>query len=118
MIPSDWMPHRRDTDGELAGYLRFDGENFTPLTVFGYPLASACAFEEAEVVLNERGLSVLIEQWLLALPDGEVAVSIQEVTPDYVRVVEDPERMANVVGATLASHTLDVPVPPTFRLPQ
>ncbi|MFV0427640.1 MAG: hypothetical protein ACK5KU_11500 [Beutenbergiaceae bacterium] len=116
MIPNDWMPHRRSSDGELVGYLTFDGEFFTPLTVFGYPLSPAADFEDAEATLDDHGLMVLTQPWVLSLPAGDVRVSIAEATPDFVRVVEDPERMANVVGATLPSHTLPVPVPATLRL--
>lgn len=116
MIPTDWMPHRRRSDGELVGYLVLDGDGFVPLTIFGYPLAGALDLEEAETLLEERGLAVLAQPWLLALDDGEVIVRIQEVTGERLRVVEDPERMANVVGATLPAHTLPVPAPHTLRL--
>lgn len=110
MIPTDWMPHRRRSDGELVGYLVLDGEGFAPLTLFGFPLAGSADLDDAETVLEERGLAVLAERWVWADgPRTEMLVRIVEVTPDRVRVVDDDTGAAAVVGANL--QTYDLPVP-------
>ncbi len=41
MIPPDWIPHRRQRDGELVGYLVQRGADVVPLTWFGFPLSDA-----------------------------------------------------------------------------
>lgn len=57
---------RRDSDGELVGYLRdADGSGATwrPLTVFGYPLGPAAEYVEAMTVVEEAGLGYLHGPW-------------------------------------------------------
>lgn len=111
MIPTHWMPHRRRSDGELVGYLVLDGDGFVPLTVFGYPLAGACELDEAEDLLDGRGLAVLAERWVWhdGGPRPGMYVRIVEVTSGRVRVVDDDTGAASVVGANL--QTYDLPVP-------
>ena len=117
MIPTDWMPHRRRDDGELVGYLVLDGDGFVPLTVFGYPLAGACELEDAEELLDRRGLAVLAERWVWDdAPRAGMYVRIVEVTPDRVRVVDDDTGAAAVVGANLTTYDLPVPTPSSLRL--
>lgn len=110
MIPADWMPHRRRSDGELVGYLVLDGDDFVPLTLFGYPLAPGGELEDVEAVLDERGLALLAERWLWRDgPRDRMLVRIVEVTPDRVRVVDDETGAAAVVGANLTTYDLPVP---------
>lgn len=114
MIPTDWMPHRRRSDGELVGYLVLDGDGFVPLTVFGYPLAGSCDLEDAEQILEQRGLAVLADRWVVedavdGGPHAGMPVRIVEVTSERVRVVDDADRAANVVGADLTTYDLPVP---------
>lgn len=110
MIPTDWMPHRRRDDRELVGYLVLDGDDFVPLTVFGYPLAGPCELDEAEDLLDRRGLAVLAERWIWDdAPRPGMLVRIVEVTADRVRVVDDDTGAAAVVGANLQTFTLPVP---------
>jgi len=88
MIPQDWIPHHRDEDGELLGYLRPAGDSFEPMTVFGYPLAEPADEYDAAAVLDAVGLSYLAERWLLTVPERTepIAVQVVEVDPDNVRV--------------------------------
>lgn len=110
MIPTDWMPHRRRDDGELVGYLVLEGDGFVPLTVFGHPLAGACELDEAEEILDRRGLAVLADRWVWDdAPDAGMLVRIVEVTSDRLRVVDDASGAANVVGANLPTYDLPVP---------
>jgi hypothetical protein len=110
VIPTDWMPHRRGSDGELVGYLVLDGDLFTPMSHLGVPLAASCDLEDAEAILEERGLAVLAERWVWSgSPRGDMVVRIVEVTSDHVRVVDDDTGAAAVVGANLATYDLPVP---------
>jgi hypothetical protein len=90
MIPSDWLPHRRQRDDELVGYLVPQGVEVVPVTLFGYPLAGAADVETGRRLLESTGLSVLAEPWRLELEEGEsIRVKIREVSPDRVVVVTD-----------------------------
>ena len=89
MIPSDWLPHFRGRDGELAGYLDGTDPSVTPRTLFGYPLAPAGLVADAVRVLDERGLACLGDRWVLTRDDGErVDVVIMSAYADRVEVVE------------------------------
>ena len=113
MIPTDWMPHRRRSDGELVGYLTLEGEGFVPLTVFGHQISDALDLDDAETVLEERGLGILADRWVWSntAVDGrpEMYVRIVEVTSERVRVVDDDTGAAAVVGANLTTYDLPVP---------
>ncbi len=90
MIPQEWVPHRREQDDELVGYLVQQGPAVVPVTLFGHPLADAGDVEAAREVLESTGLRALADPWWLQLEDGEnIRVRIREVTPDRVLVVVD-----------------------------
>jgi len=85
--PPHWTPFHRDEDGELLGYLATDEQGTTPLTLFGYPLATASDEPAAAEVLRRQGLAVLAEAWWLAEPGGGgFRVQILSATPDAVLV--------------------------------
>ena len=89
MIPSTWLPHYRERDGELAGYLDGADPNVVPRTLFGYPLAAAGTADEAVRLLDDRGLACLGDRWVLTRDDGErVDVLIMSAYADRVLVVE------------------------------
>lgn len=89
MIPSTWIPHFRESDGELVGYLDGIDPTVTPRTLFGFALASACPVGEAVRLLDARGLACLGERWLLQRDDGKkVDVRIMSAYADRVEVVE------------------------------
>ena len=58
MIPSTWLPHFRERDGELAGYLDGAEPTVIPRTLFGYPLAPA-GLTAGDVVLLHSSLSTI-----------------------------------------------------------
>lgn len=94
MIPSHWTPYRRPADRELVGYLvpshAAAGQDWVPVTLFGYPLGEPAEREDAERVLAAYGLSCLAEPWELARPEGEpIRVKIREVTAEQLVVVVD-----------------------------
>jgi hypothetical protein len=88
VIPATWVPHRREDDGELLGYLEPAQDDFQARTVFGYPIGEPGGRLDAERALDAAGLSYLAERWLLSLPGREepVSVLIVEVTPSAVTV--------------------------------
>jgi predicted ABC-type transport system involved in lysophospholipase L1 biosynthesis ATPase subunit len=90
MIPTDWVPYRREHDDELVGYLARQDGGVVPMTLFGYPMAAAGSAEEAQEMLESTGLSVLADHWWLQLEEGgSVRVAICEVTPERVVVMAD-----------------------------
>jgi hypothetical protein len=88
MIPSHWMPHYRQGDGELLGYLVPEGEQYLPVTVFGYGLAAAADEDDAGRVLENVGLGYLADTWLLTLEDRDDPINVQivEASPERLRV--------------------------------
>lgn len=58
------QPVYRDEDKELVGYILKRGEEWLPLTIFGYPLTTATpSYEDAVRTVNLRGLASLAEVW-------------------------------------------------------
>ncbi|MFB9237988.1 hypothetical protein ACFFWC_20910 [Plantactinospora siamensis] len=88
MIPEHWLPHRRQLDDELLGYLvPVDDGAFEPVTVFGYRLGAAGDRADAEAVLDSVGLSYLADRWVLRLPDRAEPISVQLVEASPERLV-------------------------------
>lgn len=91
MIPVTSIPHRRDEDDELVGYLcpvEHSDDRFVPVTLFGYPLADEGDEADGRRMLESVGLSYLADRWLLTLsgrPDP-ISVEIVEASPDQVQV--------------------------------
>jgi len=84
---SEWIEHRRGHDDELLGFLVPGGGWFTPVTVFGYPIAEPTDREDAEGSLDRLGLSYLAERWELAWEDqAPIQVEIVEASPQRVVV--------------------------------
>lgn len=82
-----WLPHRREEDDELLGFLVPDGELFVPVTIFGYVLGTAVDEHDAVTVLESVGLSYLAERWTLRLETGAaISVQLVEARPDRVVV--------------------------------
>jgi hypothetical protein len=87
MTPTAWTPFHRSDDDELLGYLVAGEDGTTPLTVFGFPLATPLPRAEAEEVLQCRGLAVLADSWWLQEEDGSgFRVQILSAYPDRVTV--------------------------------
>jgi hypothetical protein len=109
MIPPEWIPHRRQRDQELVGYLVPRDEAVVPVTLFGYRLAGPVDVAEATRLLDTIGLAVLANSWQLELADGgSIRVKIREVSTDRLVVVSDDFGYGgNMADAIL----LDVPEP-------
>ncbi len=113
MIPATWLPHRREGDGELVGYLipqgaaSEDGE-VVPVTVFGYPLGGAQEQDSATKVLDAVGLSYLAHKWSLRLEDSRwITVWLNEVTPERMVVANADYGYEGDIGQRFV---LDLPV--------
>jgi len=62
-----------------------DAQHFTPVTVFGYPIAEPTKREDAEETLNRLGLSYLAERWTLHRESQTpIQVEIVEASPQRV----------------------------------
>lgn len=71
MIPDDWQPCRRASDGELTGYLMTAGDtaaHVIPVTLIGTPLGPAQSAAGATALVNQYGLAELAEFWWCLLP--------------------------------------------------
>ena len=91
MLHEDWSPLRRESDDELLGYVAATADGSVPLTLFGVALAGPGTREEAEAVLQARGLACLAEPWWFRQDDGEeVRVALVAAYPDRVLVVPAP----------------------------
>lgn len=116
MIPTDWLPYRRDEDGELLGYLipQPGEEEFVPVTVFGYPLGGAEDIGAAASVLDSIGLDYLADRWLLTRAGRELPVDtiIVEAGPDRL-VVQSVDYSTGAGYGT--RYVLEVPEPGNLR---
>lgn len=71
MIPDDWQPCRRTSDGELTGYLMTAAEvapEVVPMTLIGTRLGPAQHVGSATALVNQHGLAELAEFWWCRLP--------------------------------------------------
>ena len=111
MIPSTWVSHVREDDGEHVGYLApHEADRCVPVTLFGYRLGAPGDEDDARETLDAVGLSVLAEPWLLSLEDraDPLQVQIVEVTPRTL-VLQSVDFGSD--GEYGRRFTLDVPVP-------
>jgi hypothetical protein len=69
VIPPDWTPVHRPSDGEAVGYLAFDPAGALPVSLCGLPLGRAQDAAAAEDVLVHNGLAALDRRFWCALPD-------------------------------------------------
>ena len=85
MIPDTWIPHRRE-DGELVGWI--DMTTAEPLLVPVDRLGRACTpvedWDEAETVLDELGLRMLMGRFVIEEDGREVTVRIAHLYDDRV----------------------------------
>lgn len=94
---------RRESDGELCGFVVERSGRWWALTVFGAPLDVRDQREEAVRVVLDVGLASLAERWQLRCGDtGDIdVVCIQEADPS---------------GVTLALGYYSLPGVPTRRV--
>jgi len=67
MDTSQWISVQRD-DGETVGYLEPLAEDYSsvlPRNLLGHAIAETCDYSEGEEILQERGISELMQPWTL-----------------------------------------------------
>ena len=112
MIPADWTPHHRSSDGERTGWIRPEGDAWVAVSLLGADISPALDWLEAEELLDEVSLAWLGEVWMLEQPGrGALRVRLVELTPERVVVQTDD------FGAVEASVTrVELPWPPPAGL--
>lgn len=114
MIPVDWIDHRR-ADGEVVGYLVFEGDAWTPHSLLGVPVGKPGELADAETRLDELGLAALIEPWEFVDGSGAARrVVIREINRSFVTI--QSAEFALVAGASTASREVMKLDLPTERL--
>jgi len=115
----DWTPHRRD-DGELLGWIRPAGDDWTAVDVLGRTVSDAVDWLVAEEALEQHGLAWLADPWML---EGEASaplrVSFVEVTPSSVRgdgrIVVKIDDFGDMQAPPAQQFVLQWPVPAALR---
>lgn len=115
MLASDGTPHRRD-DGELVGWIRPAGDDWTAIDLLGRPVAEGVDWLDAEAALESHGIGYLADVWIL---EGEgphpLRVRMVEVTP--ARIVVKVDDYGDVVRG-MPRFELPWPLPPRLRPPR
>lgn len=121
--PEEVFDHLRREDSEHVGYIQIteDGR-FVPYDLLWVRRGTAMQLDEAEAVLDEIGLRLLAEDWLLqeeAEASGGVSwvrVRIREIHRDRVVVARVlPDLSGTVAKAVALADGIDLPLP-TIRL--
>lgn len=112
---TDHTPHRRD-DGELLGWIRPDGDEWTAIDLLGRVVVARVDWLEAEAALEAHGIGYLADVWML---EGEaptpIRVRMVEVTPDHIVVKVDD---FGDVGRDAQRFELTWPLPDRLRPPR
>lgn len=124
--PEEVFDHLRREDGEHVGYIEMttDGR-FTPYDLLWVRRGEAMDLDEAEATLDEVGLRLLAEDWLLQEEDGQTGeatwarVRIREVHRDRVVVARAMEDLsADVAKAVDLVGGVELPLPTTRLRPR
>lgn len=123
--PEDVFDHLRREDGEHVGYIEMTADGrFTPYDWLWVRRGEAMDLDEAEATLDEAGLRLLAEDWLLQEADertGEAIwtrVRIREVHRDRVVVARAMEDLsADVAKAVNLVVGIELPLPTTRLRP-
>ncbi|WP_194420766.1 hypothetical protein [Microbacterium abyssi] len=117
----DWTPHRRD-DGELLGWIRPAGSDWTAVDILGRTVSDAVDWLVAEEALEAHGLAWLAEPWMLEDAGRPTRVRIVEVTPDHDgipgRIVVKAEDYGDLTRPASEPIELSWPLPHRLRPPQ
>jgi hypothetical protein len=99
---------RRESDGELCGYVHTDDRCWRSFTVFGAALAEHPSHGDAEAHVLEHGLAVLAELWWYRPhADAEWQIAcIVEARPGAVRLALDYYPMPGVAMVTVTAEDL------------
>ena len=112
MVPTDWIEHRRQADGELLGWIRPEGDAWVALSILGRPVTATVDWLDAEQALDELGLGFLAGIWTLQSDAGPVDVRIVDVAPDGIAVQTDD---FGAIDAPVERFDLPWPAPPALQ---
>lgn len=109
----DWIPHRREGDRELLGWMLPEGEGFVVIDLLGRPRTEAVDWLTAEETLEEIGIGYLADLYELRLDSGEwLRVRLAEVSPAQIIAKKDD---FGAVGAEQLYYPLGFPMPENLR---
>ncbi|RRD28931.1 serine/threonine protein phosphatase [Actinomyces bowdenii] len=119
--PEDVFDHLRREDGEHVGYIEMSGDGrFIPYDLLWVRRGEAMDLHEAEAVLDEAGLRLLAQDWLLQQQDGQTGeeawarVRIREIHRDRVVVARAVEELsAGVAKSVDLVGGIELPLPTT-----
>ena len=112
MTPTDWIEHRRAGDRELLGWLRLEGDGAVAIDRLGRAASGVLPWDEAEAVLDERGIGWLAGVWEVEVDDRPVRVRLREVSAERVVVTYDDHGDVHTKVDTIE---LPFPAPDTLR---
>ncbi|MBN9327783.1 MAG: hypothetical protein BGO38_17925 [Cellulomonas sp. 73-145] len=110
--PTDWIEHRRAGDRELLGWLRLEDDGAVAIDRLGRTASGVLPWDEAEAVLDERGIGWLADLWELELDGRPVRVRLREVSTERVVVTYDDH---GDVHTKVDAIELPFPAPATLR---
>lgn len=110
--PTDWIEHRRAGDRELLGWLRLEDDGAVAIDRLGRTASGVLPWDEAEAVLDERGIGWLADLWELELDGRPVRVRLREVSTERVVVTYDDH---GDVHTKVDSIELPFPAPEALR---
>lgn len=98
---------RRESDGELCGYVTQQGDQWQAVTVFGAELSTHGRRDDAIGTVLSYGLAALAERWTLERPNGSRQVAcIQEAHPGVAILALDYYPMPGVPTMTITADML------------
>lgn len=124
-VSADVFGHRRREDGEHVGYIemRPDG-SFVPYDLLWTPRGKDLELDETESILDEIGLRLLAQDWLLAddadTDDGTtwVPVRIKEIHRDRVVVARVADELSGSVAKAITwAGAVELELPTTHLRP-
>lgn len=111
-VPTGWVPHRREDDRELLGWIRPDGDAWVPVSLLGRDVGPPGDWLDAEATLDGAGLAWLGALWVLDTVNGPEVVRIIEVTPARVVLHTDDH---GAIDMPSTRFELPWPAPETLR---
>lgn len=81
-LGTDWIPHRRASDGELVGWIRPVGDEWQAMSLFATPLTEPADWDVAEDALEHMSLAWMADAWILRRDGRDIRVRLVEFRPD------------------------------------
>lgn len=109
----DWIPHRREGDRELLGWMLPEGDGFVVIDLLGRRRTEAIDWLAAEEALEAIGIGYLADLYELRLDSGEwLRVRLAEVSP--TRIVAKKDDFGDM-NADQVYYPLPFPMPENLR---